>query len=125
MRHVLLALVLMCAASLANAQVFFANTRVGSVAHTHATVDTTTAAAIATGSVAANLLGWQLCNDAVNASSTYLLVGKATDVATDGVMLAKGQCFVCPNCTGATLKLIKVKGQGATNGYSIIQYKQQ
>lgn len=124
MRHVLLALVLMFAASLANAQVFFANTRVGSVTHTHATVDTTTALAIASSSVAANLLGWQLCNDAVN-TSTYLLVGKATDVATDGVMLGKGQCFVCPNCTGATLKLIKVKGQAATNGYSVIQYKQQ
>ena len=108
----------------ANAQVFFSNTRVGSVVQTHTTVDTSTALAISSSSVAANLLAWKLCNDAVN-SSTYLYVGKATDVATDGVQLGKGQCFDCPNCTGATLKLIKVKGQAATNGYSIIQYKQQ
>ena len=124
MRHVFLALILICAASMAHAQVFFSNTRVGAVTQSHSTVGTSTTAAISSGSVAANLLAWQLCNDAVN-TSTYLLVGKATDVATDGVMLGKGQCFVCPNCTGATLKLIKVKGQDASNGYSILQYKQQ
>ena len=126
MRAVFLGLVLclVCSAT-ANAQVFFSNTRVGSTVQTHATVDTTTAAAIASSSVAANLLAWKLCNDAVTATSTYLYVGKATDAATDGVQLGKGQCLDCPNCTGATLKLIRVKGQGATNGYSIIQYKQQ
>lgn len=111
-------------APLASAQVFFSNLRVGSVVSYHTTVGTSTAAAIPSGSVSSNLLGWKICNDAVN-SSTYLLVGKAADVGTDGTSLAPGACFVCPNCTGSTLKAANVKGQASSNGYSVLQYKQQ
>lgn len=107
----------------AEAQVFFANTRVGTVTSTHTTVGTSTALAISSGSVGTAVLGWQICNDAVN-TSTYLYVGKASDAATDGVQLDKGQCFVCPNCNAGSLKLVKLKAQAASNGYSVIQYKQ-
>lgn len=107
----------------ADAQVFFANTRVGTVVQAHSTVGTAAADAIASASVGTNLLAWKICNDAVN-SSTYLFVGKAADPATDGVQLDKGQCFECPNCNAATLKLIKVKAQASSNGYSVVQYKQ-
>jgi hypothetical protein len=102
--------------------VFFQNTRVNTLTHTHTTVGTTSALAISAASVSPGLLGWQICNDAVN-TSTYLLVGKATDVADDGVMLDKGQCYVCTNCNAATLKATRVKAQAASNGYGIIQYK--
>lgn len=108
----------------AHAQVFFSNLRVGSVVQTHTTVGTSTTLAISSGSVSPSLIGWKLCNDAVN-TSTYLLVGQAADVATDGTSLAPGACFECPNCVASTLKLAKVKGQAASNGYSILQYKQQ
>ena len=110
--------------NVANAQVFFSNTRVGSLVHTHTTVGTTAALAIPSASVSSNLLAWKICNDAVN-TSTYLFVGKAADPATDGVQLAPGACFVCPNCVGVTLKAVNVKAQAASNGYSVIQYKQQ
>jgi hypothetical protein len=116
---------LMLAAIPAQAQVvFFQNTRVGSTVHTHTTVGTTSAAAITSTSVSPNLLGWQLCNDAVN-TSTYLLVGKATDVADDGIQLDKGQCYLCANCNPSTLKATRVKAQASSNGYSIVQFKQQ
>lgn len=108
----------------ANAQVFFSNTRVGGIKSTHATIGTTTGDAIASASVNSGLLAWKICNDAVN-TSTHLYVGEAADAATDGVQLGKGQCFECPNCNSATLKLIKVKAQAASNGYSVIQYRQQ
>lgn len=108
----------------ASAQVFFQNTRTGTLVQTHATVGTSSADAIADASVSPNLLAWKICNDAVN-TSTYLYVGKASDAATDGVMLDKGQCFECPNCNAATLKAMRVKGQAADNGYSVVQYKQQ
>lgn len=110
--------------NVASAQVFFGNTRVGNVVYNHTTVGTSTTLAISSSSVSPNLLAWKICNDAVN-TSTYMLVGEATDVATDGVSVGPGLCFECPNCNAATLKLIKVKGQAASNGYSVIQYKQQ
>ncbi len=110
--------------TVASAQVYYSNVRIGSLIHTHTTVGTSTTAAISSGSVGSNLLGWKICNDAVN-TSTYLYVGKASDVATDGVQLDKGACLECPNCTRATLLLMKVKAQAADNGYSVVQYKQQ
>lgn len=94
--------------------------RVTRVTNYHATVGTTTAAAIAT--VSTDVIGWEICNDAVN-TSTFLAVGQAADVSTDGVVLGLGQCFKCPNCTNALLKLMKVEGQAASNGYSVIQYR--
>lgn len=107
-----------------DAQVFFSNTRVGSVAQSHSTVGTSTADAIADADVAPRLLAWSICNDAVN-TSTYLYVGQASNASTDGVMLAPGACFECPNCNSATLKAARVLAQAASNGYSVIQYKQQ
>lgn len=119
----LLALTLCTQFNAAQAQVFFSNTRVSNVIYSHSTVGTTTADAIADASVLPNLLAWKICNDAVN-TSTYMLLGEAADVATDGVSLAPGTCFECPNCNAATLKAIKVKGQAASNGYSVVQFKQ-
>ncbi len=108
--------------SIVHAQSFFGNTRSGKVEFYHTTVGTSTALAIPSASVGGNVLSWKICNDAVN-TSTYLLVGKAVDVSTDGVMLDKGQCFECLNCKEATLKLMKVEGQASSNGYSVIQYR--
>ena len=119
----LVASFLILAAPFANAQVFFSNLRVSNTFFSHTTVGTTTAAAISSSSVSPGLLGWKICNDAVN-TSTYLLVGEAADVATDGRMLGPGKCFECPNCTPATLKAAKVKAQAAANGYSVVQFKQ-
>lgn len=121
--RIMAVLALTLATQFADAQVFFSNTRVSNVIYSHSTVGTTTADAIADASVLPNLLAWKICNDAVN-TSTYLLLGEAADVATDGVSLAPGSCFECPNCNPATLKAIKVKGQAADNGYSVIQFKQ-
>lgn len=89
----------------------------------HATVGTTTAKAIPSVSLKSAVIHWQICNDAVN-TSTYLLVGEATDVATDGVSLAPGACVKCDACTMASLDKIKVKGQAAANGYSVVQFRQ-
>lgn len=110
--------------SAAEAQIFFGNTRVGRIVQSHTTVGTSTADAIADADVSPGLLGWKICNDAVNVS-TYLLVGQAVDVSTDGVSVAPGTCFECPNCNAGTLKTIKVEGQASSNGYSVVQYKQQ
>lgn len=123
-RLLVLALFATVFAQAASAQVFFSNTRVGNVLYSHTTVGTTTAVAISPSSVSPGLLAWKLCNDAVN-TSTYLIVGEATDVATDGAQIGPGVCFDCPNCNAATLKAVKVKGQAAANGYSVIQFKQQ
>lgn len=101
----------------------FNNTRIGTVTNVRGTVGTTTALAIADASVLPAALAWSICNDAVN-TSTFLYVGKAVDAATDGQMLGLGQCYVCPNCTPASLKLMRVKGQAAANGYTVVQYKQ-
>lgn len=105
------------------AQVFFSNLRVSNAIFTHSTVGTSTAAAISPSAVSPGLLGWKICNDAVN-TSTYLLVGEAVDVSTDGRMLGPGKCHECPNCSPATLKAVKVEAQAASNGYSVVQYKQ-
>ncbi len=104
--------------------VLFDNVRIGNVVQSHAVVGTTTADAIADASVSPSLIAWKICNDAEN-TSTHLIVGEAVDAATDGVVLGKGKCFECPNCNAATLKAVKVKAQAASNGYSVIQYKQQ
>ena len=108
--------------STAQAQVFFANTRVGTVNYTHAAVGTTAADAIAASSVVANMLAWKICADAGNAS--YVAVGTAADPDTDGVRLEAGQCMDCPNCTPSTLKDANVKGGAAAQGYAIVQYRQ-
>lgn len=80
--------------------------------------------AIASASVVGNVGFWKICNDAVN-TSTELFVGKAQDTESDGVALDKGACFVCAECTGAALKLMRVSAQAASNGYSVIQYQKQ
>lgn len=80
-------------------------------------------AAIASASVLPNLMGWRICNNAVQ-SSTWLAVGKsALDTETDGIRLGKGKCFDCPSCTPASLKAAYVSSQAASGGYSVIQFK--
>jgi len=106
----------------ANAAWFAENTKIKSVTPYHATVGTTTAAAIPSASVLGGIYRFDVCNDAVN-TSTYLALGMDTDVSDDGIRLAPGQCFVCENCKPSILKLLKVEGQAADNGYSIFQYK--
>lgn len=101
---------------------YYNNERATKITNYHTTVDTTTADAIATATIGKDVIGWQICNDAEN-TSTHLLVGQAVDVSTDGVMLGKGQCFQCMNCTSALLDALKVEGQAATNGYSVIVYR--
>jgi len=88
----------------------------------HTDVGTTTAAAIPTASVYSNITGFKICNDPVN-TSTYLQIGQAADVTTDGIRLDKGKCLECANCKSGILKTLKVEGQAATNGYSVIQYR--
>lgn len=100
----------------------FSPVKVTKLTSYHATVGTATALAIPAVSVGGNGTGFQICNDAVN-TSTYLFVGQAADVSTDGVMLDKGQCFKCEACSSSVLKLMKVLGQAATNGYSVVQYR--
>jgi hypothetical protein len=119
---VLLSTLLILAGSSAQAQQFFANSRITAVTFKRATVGTTTADAIATADIAGNVLSWKICNDAVN-TSTYLIVGAAADVADDGVRLLPNACFVCDNCSGSLLDSLKVKAQAASNGYSITQYR--
>jgi hypothetical protein len=105
-------------------QVFFANTRTTTVSHYHSTVGTATAIAIPSASVGGNLMSWKICNDAIQSGgSTFMSVGQAADVSTDGVVIAPGACFECGNCTPATLKAMKVEGQAAGNGYSVIMFK--
>jgi hypothetical protein len=79
---------------------------------------------IASASVLGDVVMWKICNDAVN-TSTELFVGKAQDTESDGVALDKGACFVCVDCSGAALKLMRVSAQAASNGYSVIQYQKQ
>lgn len=113
----------LCFGSAAFGQVYLSSPKVSRLDFAHSTVGTSTALAIASSSVGGNVSTWKICNDAVN-TSTYLLVGKAVDVSTDGVMLDKGQCFECLACKGDTLKLMKIEGQAAANGYSVIQYRE-
>jgi hypothetical protein len=119
-------MILACLSALILATSTFAqsnsDSRIVSVSQYHTTVGTATAAAIPSASVAGNIVSWKLCNDAVN-TSTYLLAGFAVDAATDGVMMAPGACYVCENCQPAILKLLKVKAQAASNGYTVILYK--
>lgn len=124
MRKILISLLLVMMPCVAFAGWFSsdADSRISSVSTYHATVGTTTAAAIASASVTGNVYGFLVCNDPVN-TSTYLAVGQAADVSTDGVRLGKGKCYVCENCKPAVLKLLKVEGQAASNGYSVIQFK--
>lgn len=117
----LLGAALLCISSVSQAQGYAS--RIARLEFYHATVGTTTALAIPSVSVGGNVVAWKVCNDAVNAS-TFLAVGEAADVSSDGVMLPLGACFECPNCKGDTLKLIKVEGQAAANGYSVIQYRE-
>jgi len=120
MRNVILALVaLVFSGSVALAD----GIRIGKLSNYHATVGTATALAIPAVDVGGNVQSWKICNDAIN-TSTYLLVGQAVDVSTDGTAILPNTCFVCENCTSALLKLMKVEGQAAANGYSVIQYRQ-
>lgn len=107
----------------AQAQVFFANTRVGTVLYAHSTVGTSAADAIAPTAVGPNILAWQICADGANAS--YVAISTGVDPDTDGVRVKAGECFECPNCTATTLKNANVKGGAAAQGYSVLQYKQQ
>lgn len=96
--------------------------RTRNISSYHATVGTSTALAIPSANVGPNVQAWAVCNDAVN-TSTYLTVGLAVDVSTDGRTIAPGACYECDDCTADTLKLIKVEGQAAANGYSVIQFR--
>jgi hypothetical protein len=120
MKKMILALSLFLVSGLAFAQ--SADYRATRLGNYHTTVGTSTAAAIPGASIGGNVMGWKICNDAVN-TSTYLLVGTAADAATDGTMLGLGACYVCENCTSSLLAGMKVKGQAASNGYSVIQYR--
>lgn len=122
LRAIFFAAILCIISTVSYGQNLFENTRVSSVVSYHTTVDTTTALAIPAANVTGDILSFKICNDAVN-TSTYLLVGQAADVSTDGTMLDKGQCYVCENCKPSVLKALKVEGQAASNGYSVIQYK--
>ncbi len=124
MRKFLFSLMLLLMANVAFAGWFSEeNNRISSVVTSHDAVGTTTDVAIASASVTGNIYGFEICNDPVNASSTYLSVGLAADVTTDGVRLGLGKCYICENCKSSILKLLKVEGQGASNGYSVIQFK--
>lgn len=78
--------------------------------------------AIADASVVGNLRGFTVCNDAVN-TSTYLQLGFSTVITTTGTRLGKGQCFECVECKAGILKTLRVSSEAASNGYSIVQFK--
>jgi hypothetical protein len=124
MRKILAMIVgLLVVSSLAFGQDLFTyQTKTATISTYHTDVGTTTALAIPSASVYSNIIGFKVCNDHVN-TSTYLQLGLATDVTTDGIRLDKGKCFECGNCKSAILKLLKVEGQAATNGYSVVQYR--
>lgn len=123
MKKFLLAILALFALAQVSFAQISANVRVAKVEITRGAVGTSTAAAITPSAVGGNLYMWKICNDAVN-TSTHLLVGKAVDVSTDGVMLGKGECFDCPNCSPQSLKDMKVEAQAASNGYTVVQYRQ-
>jgi hypothetical protein len=116
-------LISLLVSSLAFGQAVIYSSRTAQVSFYRTTVGTATALAIPGASVGGNVVSWKICNDAIN-TSTHLLVGEAVDVSTDGVMLGLGQCVECLSCKGDTLKLIKVEGQAAANGYTVIQYRE-
>ena len=101
----------------------FAQARVSKITQYHTTVGTTTAAAIPSANILSGLVGYSICNDAVN-TSTYLIVGTTADAATDGRTMAPGACYECKNCSAGSLLSLKVKGQAASNGYSVTQFRQ-
>ena len=127
MRHVLLAL-LAFFAIVPRETLAQENPPLGAVisalAHYRTTVGTTAALAIPSASVIAGLSGFRICNDGIN-TSTYLVVGLNADPTIDGDRLKPGACFECMNCTAGLLKSYSVAGQAASNGYSVIQFKQQ
>lgn len=125
MRSILSALIAFCFASIALAQdTPPIDARFTSISFYRASVGTTGALAIPSGSVLPGVLGWRICNDGVPGASTWLDVGRAADPSTDGVRLAAGKCFECLQCTAALLKATYVEGQAAANGYSVHQFKQ-
>lgn len=81
------------------------------------------AVAIAAADVVPGLMGWRICNYAVN-TSTWLAVGETIDPETDGLRLGKGKCYDCPSCSPQSLKDIKLSSQAAANDYSVTQFKQ-
>lgn len=107
----------------ADAQVFFANTRIGRADFDHSTVGTSAQDAIAPANVGANVLSWAVCADSANAN--YVAVSQNADPDTDGIRLGAEQCYTCSNCTASLLKSLKVKGGAAAQGYSVLQWRQQ
>jgi len=97
--------------------------RTNQIAFYRVTVGTTAALAIPAANVQSSLIGWEVCNDGINAS-TYLAIGEAADPLTDGKRILPGACLKCEHCTAGTLKQLRVVGQAAANGYSVVQYKQ-
>lgn len=80
-------------------------------------------ALISSANIGANIISWKVCNDAVQ-TSTYLFVGTGLDATTNGVSLGKDKCFVCVDCSGKLLQSLKVSSQAASDGYTVIQYRQ-
>lgn len=107
----------------ADAQIFFANTRIGKTDFDHGTVGTSAQDALADADVGANVLSWAICADSANAN--YVAVSQNADPDTDGIRLGAEQCYTCANCTASLLKAIQVKGGAASQGYSVLQYRQQ
>ena len=97
--------------------------RIGTVLYSHSTVGTSAQDAIASGSVDRLTFGWDICHDGGSASA-YLAVSTGVDPDTDGVRVATGECYVCPNCGGKALRNTNVKGSAAATGYSVVQRKQ-
>lgn len=112
-----LAFVVFCTSNIAMAQ---DDMRVGKTVYTHATVGTTAADAILAASVCTGPLHFTICHDAAD-TPTFLAFGKAADPLTDGTRLAPGQCLKFTYTSAANLKALKVVGQAASTGYSIIQ----
>lgn len=81
------------------------------------------AVAIAAANVVPALMGWRICNYAVN-TSTWLAIGEALDPETDGLRIGKGKCYDCPSCSPQSLKDIRLSSQAASNDYSVTQFKQ-
>lgn len=80
------------------------------------------ALAIASASVLANLMAWQICNDPDNGSSDWLDIGSTLD-QSNGTRIAEGECFQCPNCTPATLRAVRVSSEGGSNGFTVVQLR--
>jgi hypothetical protein len=105
--------------TLCNAQM---GRRIGSVSYSHATVGTSAQDAVAPASVDSRIVGWKVCHDSESAA-TYLSLSTGVDPDVDGARIGPGNCFLCLECGGQTLKDLNVKGQAAGTGYSVIQFK--